>query len=90
MGPREGSLSRTLAVSHLSGEARRARAVEQVRARHACSIGEYVRRLRVDYAARRLVGSTSSIADIATAVGFADQSHFSRVFLRITGLSPGR
>jgi AraC family transcriptional regulator len=60
------------------------------RTRHFCSVGEYVRRLRVDYAARELAGSPRPIADIASAAGFADQSHFSRVFVRITGLSPGR
>lgn len=60
------------------------------RARHGYSIGEYTRRLRVDLAARALADSQRPIADIATATGFADQSHFSRVFVRLTGLTPGR
>lgn len=30
-----------------------------------------------------------SLADIASACGFADQSHFTRVFTRIVGASPG-
>lgn len=60
------------------------------RARHGCSIGEYLRRLRVELAARELAESERPIAGIAAAMGFADQSHFSRVFARQTGLTPGR
>ena len=60
------------------------------RARHGCSVGEYIRRLRVDLAARELAASRRPIADIAAATGFADQSHFSRVFARLTGMTPGR
>lgn len=60
------------------------------RIRHGCSVGEYLRRLRVDLAARELAASQTPIADIASAMGFADQSHFSRVFARLTGLTPGR
>ena len=55
---------------------------------HACSVGEYVRRLRIERAAQELSGSTRSIAEIAMAAGFADQSHFSNVFRRQTGMSP--
>jgi AraC family transcriptional regulator len=29
------------------------------------------------------------LADIALACGFANQSHFSRVFAKVTGVSPG-
>lgn len=57
---------------------------------HGCSIGEYLRRLRVDLAARELIGSRKPIADIAAEMGFADQSHFSRVFARLTGMTPGQ
>ena len=60
------------------------------RTHHGCSVGEYVRRLRIDGAARELAQSERSIADIAATFGFADQSHFTRVFLRLTGLTPGR
>jgi AraC family transcriptional regulator len=31
----------------------------------------------------------SSLSDVAGACGFADQSHFARVFSRIAGISPG-
>lgn len=55
---------------------------------HACSVGEYVRRLRLERAAQELGETTRPIAEIAMTAGFADQSHFSNVFRRQTGMSP--
>jgi AraC family transcriptional regulator len=59
------------------------------RRRHRCTVGDYVRRLRVESAATRLERSDDSLRDIAIGVGFADQSHFARTFKRQTGLTPG-
>lgn len=53
-----------------------------------CTISEYVRRLRIDHARRRMTTSDDSLAEIALASGFGDQSHFSRSFKRVTGLTP--
>lgn len=53
-----------------------------------CSMGQYLRRLRIERAAARLSDSDSPLAEIALAAGFADQSHFSNVFRRQTGMSP--
>lgn len=53
-----------------------------------CTVGEYLRRLRVERAAEQLVSGDDSLAEIALAAGFADQSHFSNVFRRRTGVSP--
>jgi AraC family transcriptional regulator len=55
---------------------------------HACSVGAYVRRLRVEFACRCLSTSNTSLVEIALAAGFSDQSHFSRTFKRHLGLSP--
>jgi AraC family transcriptional regulator len=52
------------------------------------SMGSYVRRLRLDWAARELVHSETSLVSVALAAGFADQSHFTRFFKRHTGLTP--
>jgi AraC-like DNA-binding protein len=60
------------------------------RKHYRCSIGQYVRRMRIDLAARELADSQQSIAEIATQFGFADQSHFSRVFVKLIGLTPAR
>jgi AraC family transcriptional regulator len=53
-----------------------------------CTIGEYVRRLRIDYACERLAHGSEPLAVIAQAAGFADQSHFTRTFRRALGMTP--
>lgn len=54
-----------------------------------CTIAEFVRRLRVDWACAQLrMNGAASISDIALSAGFADQAHFSRVFKRVTSVTP--
>ena len=53
-----------------------------------CTVGEYLRRLRIERAAEQLATGTQPLAEIALAAGFADQSHFSNVFRRRVGMSP--
>ncbi len=53
-----------------------------------CPVGAYLRRVRLDWAADRLLATDAPIGAIAAAAGFADQSHFCRVFRRETGQSP--
>jgi AraC family transcriptional regulator len=55
---------------------------------HGVSVGEYQRGLRVTLACRALRNRSRSIADIAAEAGFSDQSHFARVFRRLTGQTP--
>jgi AraC family transcriptional regulator len=55
---------------------------------YGCTVGSYLRWLRLVRAARRLAESDAPLAEIAIAAGFADQSHFSNAFRRETGLSP--
>ncbi len=50
---------------------------------------QWVLSQRVEQARGMLIGSDMSLADIALACGFADQSHFTRMFSRVTGLPPG-
>ena len=50
------------------------------RSRHGCTISDFIRRLRVEYAAERLVSSSDPLVKVAMDCGFADQSHFGRVF----------
>ena len=52
------------------------------------SIGSYVRRLRVAWAAERLASTGASLAEIAVAAGFSDQSHLTREFRRQLGVTP--
>ncbi len=51
-------------------------------------IGDYVTGLRVQEAARRIASGRDALSDIAADVGFADQSHMTRVFKDLTGLPP--
>jgi AraC family transcriptional regulator len=55
-----------------------------------CTVGEYVRTLRIESATRQLADTDLSLAEIALAAGFSDQSHFSNLFRQHTGLSPFR
>jgi AraC family transcriptional regulator len=53
------------------------------------TVGEYVQRLRVERASVLLRDSRISLAEIAQSVGFSDQSHFTRIFKRHVGITPG-
>jgi len=55
---------------------------------YGCTIGEMVRRRRTERACR-LLGSRRTLAEVALACGFSDQSHFCAVFKRIVGMTPG-
>jgi AraC family transcriptional regulator len=58
------------------------------RAVYQCTIGEYIRNLRVRRAADELSRSHQPLAEIAIACGFYDQSHFNRVFKKHVKLTP--
>lgn len=51
---------------------------------------DYVQRLRVEQAKRRLERTAEPIEQIAWHVGYEEPAAFRRVFLRLTGISPGR
>ena len=53
------------------------------------TLGEYLNRIRVRAAAGLLAKSRLSLSAIATDLGFYDQSHFTRIFRRLTGATPG-
>jgi AraC family transcriptional regulator len=55
-----------------------------------CTIGAYVRQARIARAQRLLAREQMSVAEIALACGFADQSHFTTAFRRLTGVPPKR
>lgn len=54
-----------------------------------CTIGDYVRLLRVEHACKKLSASDDPLVQIALDSGFADQTHFTRSFKRVTGMTPG-
>lgn len=53
-----------------------------------CTLGNYVRRLRVQKAIEIIHSSELSLSTIAHQCGFSDQSHFIRIFKHYTGLLP--
>ena len=57
---------------------------------HHCTIGEYVRKLRIESACHEISTTDSQLALIASRTGFYDQSHFSRTFKRMMGITPGQ
>lgn len=53
------------------------------------TIGEYVLGLRIQHACRSLTETRDSLSAIAQQSGFTDQSHLTRIFKRMTGVTPG-
>lgn len=53
------------------------------------TISDAILGLRIQYVCRRLIESDDSLSTIALECGFADQSHMSNAFKRVTGRSPG-
>ena len=60
----------------------------EFRRHHHATPAAYLRQLRIGYAADRLRTSELTIAEIALACGFADQSHFTRAFTRTMRSTP--
>jgi AraC family transcriptional regulator len=53
-----------------------------------CTIGEFIRQLRIETACEEIACSDAPLSEIALAVGFYDQSHFSNTFKRFVGFTP--
>ncbi|HUQ20674.1 MAG TPA: AraC family transcriptional regulator [Gemmatimonadaceae bacterium] len=55
-----------------------------------CSIANYQRRLRLEWARARLIAADETVGRIAIEAGFADHSEFTRRFFEVFGVSPSR
>ena len=60
----------------------------QFRKVHGCTVGDYIRRLRVQRAAVLLLETEEPISHIAQGCGFADQSHLTRLLKSALGATP--
>lgn len=58
------------------------------RSHHTEGFSEYLNRVRILHAAELLRAGTSAISDVCGAVGYTDQSYFTRVFRKMTGTTP--
>ena len=81
---------RALRVGDLAAEVgvHRVHLSRAFRLHFGCSIGTYQRNLRVEWAASQLAETDLPLSEIALRAGFADQSHFTRVFKRLLGRTP--
>jgi AraC-like DNA-binding protein len=59
------------------------------RERTGRSVTECLTGARIRFALRKLASPETPLAEIALDAGFADQSHFTKVFRRETGMTPG-
>ena len=75
------------ALAHLAG-VDPSHLARRFRRHFGCTVGAYLRRLRLDFAAGELRESQRPISDVAIEAGFFDQSHFARLFRRRTGMTP--
>ncbi len=55
---------------------------------YRCTVGDFLRDLRLDFACRQIGFAGASIAEVALAAGFCDQSHLTRTFRRQLGVTP--
>ncbi len=55
-----------------------------------CTYGDYVRKLKTEKALALIRGTPQSLTEIAHICGFADQSHFIRLFKKYTGFLPAQ
>lgn len=62
----------------------------RVRAIFRLTTGQLIQKSRIDAALRMLRDTECSVAEIAHACGYSDQSAFTRTFHRLVGLSPTR
>ena len=60
------------------------------RAKTGCTFTQYVNGLRVERSKAYLLDTDLPIGEVMLRVGFEDQSYFTKVFRRSTGLPPGR
>jgi two-component system response regulator YesN len=55
-----------------------------------CNFNVYVNSVRVDAAKKLLLNEKVALVDISSLAGFEGQSYFSKVFKKVTGVTPGK
>lgn len=85
----EENLHRTISVEEICGAFHigRTRLYEISMDYLGCGLAEYIRNQRIQHAQKLLTQTDMPVTEIASAVGFCDYNHFSRIFKHVTGAS---
>jgi len=88
----ESNFLRHLSLSEIAGTAgvHRVHLSREFRRYFSTTVGEFLRRKRVEHACHLVSTTDTPLAEIAIACGFSDQSHFSATFRKQVGLTPAR
>ncbi|HLG99723.1 MAG TPA: AraC family transcriptional regulator [Bryobacteraceae bacterium] len=62
----------------------------EFRKHYQSTIGEYIRKRRIEHASYLLAKTSTPLSEIALICGFSDQSHFCAMFKGHTGLTPAK
>ncbi len=62
----------------------------EFRAHYGITVGQYIRRLRVQHACKLMQQSRMPLKEIAAVCRFADASHFSNQFKKVVGMTPAQ
>jgi AraC-like DNA-binding protein len=86
----EANLDRTIRIEELAGIVRRSIShfSRAFRADFGVSPYTYITRRRITRAQELMLSTDKSLASIAVSCGLADQSHLSRMFRRLVGVTP--
>ena len=55
-----------------------------------CSITDYINSIRIEKSKLLMLDHTLSLVEVASIAGFDNQSYFTKVFRKMTGISPGK
>jgi AraC family transcriptional regulator len=88
----EANFLRPLSLAEIAGAAgvHRVHLSREFRRYFSTTVGEFLRRKRIEHACHLVSTSNTPLAEIAMTCGFSDQSHFSATFRRQVGLTPAR
>jgi AraC family transcriptional regulator len=86
----EANLGERLSLRDIAGAAcvSRSHFARMFRVSTGHSVIAYLYRLRIERAKAVLIAGEVALADLAVALGFSHQSHFTRVFRRHAGMTP--
>jgi AraC-like DNA-binding protein len=88
----DSNFQRPLTLAEVAGVAgvHRVHLAREFRRRFSITVGEFLRKKRVEYACHLVSKTSDPLAEVAVHCGFSDQSHLTATFRRQVGLTPGR